>query len=95
MPIAEVVALIIMMNVVNNWTEALFYLWNWPLTRQFNQLVSRRALKGQLGRRNTFVCILADSGFFENSLYQGGVKSTVSWVFEDLKFNISEGYKQN
>ena len=45
MHIVEVVALIIMMNVVNNWTEALFYLWNWPLTRQFNQLVSRRALK--------------------------------------------------
>ena len=41
MHIVEVVALIIMMNVVNNWTEALFYLWNWPLTRQFNQLVSR------------------------------------------------------
>ena len=39
MHIVEVVALIIMMNVVNNWTEALFYLWNWPLTRQFNQLV--------------------------------------------------------
>ena len=46
MHIVEIVALIIMMNVVNNWTEALFYLWNWPLTRQFNQLVSRRALKG-------------------------------------------------
>ena len=37
---------------------------------------------------------LADSGFFENFLYQGGVKSTVSWVFEDLKFKISEGYDQ-
>ena len=36
---------------------------------------------------------LADSGFFKNFLYQGtgGVKSTVSWVFEDLKFKISEG----
>ena len=41
------------------------------------------------------VCNLADSGFFENFLYQGGVKSTVSWVFEDLKFKISEGYNQN
>ena len=30
------------------------------------------------------VCTLADSGFFKN--YQGGVKSTVSWVFEDLWF---------
>ena len=41
------------------------------------------------------VCILADSGFFKNFLYQGGVTSTVSWVFEDLKFKISEGYDQN
>ena len=41
------------------------------------------------------VCLLADSGFFINFLYQGGVKSTVSWVFEDLKFKISEGYAQN
>ena len=38
---------------------------------------------------------LADSGFFKNFLCQGGVKSTVSWVFEDLKFKISEGYDQN
>ena len=38
------------------------------------------------------VCTLADSGFFKKFLYQGGVKSTVSWVFEDLKFKISEGY---
>ena len=37
-------------------------------------------------------CTLADSGFFKNFLYQGGVNSTVSWVFEDLKFKISEGY---
>ena len=35
---------------------------------------------------------LADSGFFKNFLYPGGVKSTVFWVFEDLKFKISEGY---
>ena len=41
------------------------------------------------------MCTLADSGFFRNFLYQGGVKSTVSWVFEDLKFKISEGYDQN
>ena len=41
------------------------------------------------------VATLADSGFFKNFLYQGGVKSTVSWVFEDLKFKISEGYDQN
>ena len=43
----------------------------------------------------TTVYILADSGFFINFLYQGGVKSTVSWVFEDFKFKISEGYDQN
>ena len=42
-----------------------------------------------------YVCTLVDSGFFKTFLYQGGVKSTVSWVFEDPKFKISEGYKQN
>ena len=31
------------------------------------------------------VCTVIDSGFFKNFLYQSGVKSTVSWVFEDLK----------
>ena len=41
------------------------------------------------------IYILADSGISKNFLYQGGVKSTVSWVFEDLKFKISEGYDQN
>ena len=40
------------------------------------------------------VCSLADSGFFKNFLYRGGVKSKVSWIFEDLKFKISEGYDQ-
>ena len=30
------------------------------------------------------ICLLADSGFFKNFLYQGGVKSTVSGVFENL-----------
>ena len=38
---------------------------------------------------------VADSRFFKNFLYQGGLKSTVSWVFEDLKLKISEGYDQN
>ena len=38
--------------------------------------------------------MLADSGFFKNFLYQGGVKSTISWVFEDLELKISEGYDQ-
>ena len=41
------------------------------------------------------VCSLADSGFFRDSYKQDGVKFTVSGVFEDLKFKISEGYKQN
>ena len=43
----------------------------------------------------TTVYTLADSGFFKHFLYQGGMKSTVSWVFEDLKFKISEDYDQN
>ena len=43
------------------------------------------------------VTYLHYSGFriFKKLLYQGGVKSTFSWVFEDLKFKISEGYDQN
>ena len=41
------------------------------------------------------ICILADSGVFKNFLCQGGVKSAVSWVFEDFKFKISEDYDQN
>ena len=28
-------------------------------------------------------------------MYQSGVKSTVFWVFEDLRFKSSEGYDQN
>ena len=39
--------------------------------------------------------ILADSEFFKNFLYQGGMKSRVSRVFEAPKFKISEGYDQN
>ena len=27
-------------------------------------------------------------------MYQGCVKSTVSWVFEDLKFKISENWSE-
>ena len=42
-----------------------------------------------------YICSIADSGFFKNFLYQGGVKSTVSWVFEDLKLKISEGSDPN
>ena len=41
------------------------------------------------------ICILADSGFFKNFLYQGGVNSTVSGVLEDLTFKILEGSDQN
>ena len=40
-------------------------------------------------------CSLADSGFFLDCLYQGGVKPTVFEVFQDLKFKISEGSNQN
>ena len=39
--------------------------------------------------------MLADLGFFKKILHQGGVKSTISWAFEDLKIKISEGYDQN
>ena len=46
---------------------------------------------GRIQKPKPRVQILADSGFFKNFLYQGGVKSTVSWVFEDPKFKISEG----
>jgi hypothetical protein len=41
------------------------------------------------------IIYLADSGFFKNFQHQSGLKSTVSKVFEDLKFKISEGYEQN
>ena len=37
---------------------------------------------------NVQICILGDTGFFR---HQGIVKATVSGVFEDLKFKISEG----
>ena len=42
-----------------------------------------------------FISTSADSGFFKNFLYQGGVKATDSGVVEDLKFKISEGHDQN
>ena len=31
-------------------------------------------------------------GFTKSSMYQGSMKCTVAGVFEDLKFNISEGW---
>ena len=34
-------------------------------------------------------------GIFFKLYHQGGVKSKVSGVFEDLEFKISEGYEQN
>ena len=43
----------------------------------------------------TIISTVADLGSFKNFLYQGGVRSIVSWVFEDLKFEISEGYDHN
>ena len=43
----------------------------------------------------SYVYVLADSRFFKNFFYQGGVKARGSWVFEDLKFKISESYAQN
>ena len=45
--------------------------------------------------RNKYLYLLADSGFFKKSLHQGGVKSTVFWVFKDLNFKISGGLDQN
>ena len=39
--------------------------------------------------------LLADSGFFKYFFNQDGLKSTVSWIFEDLDFKISKGYDQN
>ena len=37
----------------------------------------------------TFECVT----FSKTSRYQGILKATVSGVFEDIKFKISEGYK--
>ena len=59
----------------------------------FKKWVKSIQTAGYNGART--VSRLADLGFFLDSQYQGGVKSTVSGVFEDLKFKISEGYKQN
>ena len=42
-----------------------------------------------------YVCTLADSVLFFDFQYQGGVKFTVSGVFEDLKLKITEGQDQN
>ena len=36
------------------------------------------------GRNLKKTCTLANSGFLKNFLYQIGVRSTVSWVSEDL-----------
>ena len=57
--------------------------------------ISVVGLKVDQNNASNNVPTLADSGFFKNFLYQGGVKSTVSWVLEDLKFKISEGYDPN
>ena len=42
-----------------------------------------------------YMYTLGDSGDFSTSRYQGIVKATVSGVFEDLMFKISEGSDQN
>ena len=39
--------------------------------------------------------IIFESGPMLSRWYQDGVKSTVSGVFEDLKFKISEGWDRN
>ena len=59
-------------------------------------MLSIHASKLQI-RHNSVAYLLADdSGLFLDFEYQGGVKSTVSGVFDDLyKFKISKGYKQN
>ena len=65
----------------------------------FNCLVTVKAyFPTSSGTTNIFFPIvpatigrLADSGFLKNFLYQGGLRSTVSWVFEDLNFKISDG----
>ena len=43
------------------------------------QDVMRIANQIEVKKFKIYVCMLADSGFFENILYQGGVKSTVFW----------------
>ena len=42
-----------------------------------------------------YVCIFRWFRIFQTSSYQGIVKTTVSGVFEDLKFETSEGSYQN
>ena len=46
----------------------------------------------QRNRRRRRVSTLADLEFFKTFSIN---VTKVSWVFEDCKFNISEGYKQN
>ena len=61
-----------------------------------NGYVSNRVFfEGGYPNSRNSVPTLADSGFFKNFLHQDGIKSTVSWVFKDLKLKISEGYNQN
>ena len=66
---------------------------NWSLGLQVSVI---RKWKGcSKASKIFYVCTLANSGFLKNFFIQGGVKSTVSLVFEDLNFKISEGYDQN
>ena len=55
---------------------------------------TKEEIKKKADFKSLEVHTLANSGFLKNFLYQGGVRSTVFWVFEDLKFKISEGYNQ-
>ena len=57
--------------------------------------ISTNTIFHHKGENLHYVYVLADSGIFKNFQHQGGVKSTVSLVFEDLKFKISKGYDQN
>ena len=54
-------------------------------------LVSSLCNSGIVILNSTLGCVT----FFQTSRYQGILKATVSGVFEDLKFKISEGLDQN
>ena len=58
---------------------------HYPIGKKNNSNLILVIIESQIVSSN-LVYTVADSGFFKNFLYQGGVKSTVSWVFEDLNF---------
>ena len=57
---------------------------------KFSNWIDQKEFKSNINAQ-----VLGDSGDFQTSRYQDIVKATVSGVFEDLKFKISEGQKQN